>query len=33
METVYQVQVNPRKCGWMEIGTYAERGKSEEVLE
>ena len=29
---IYQVQVNPLKCGWIEIGTYSTREKAEEIL-
>lgn len=33
MKKVYQVQVNPLNCGWMEIETYEDRTKADEVLE
>lgn len=32
MKKVYQVQVNPRKCGWMEIATFSSRERAEEEM-
>ncbi len=33
MKEVYQVQLNPRKCGWMEMETYEDKAKADEALE
>lgn len=33
MKAVYQVQLNPRGCGWMEMSTHEDRARAEEALE